>query len=244
MAIISRKEWGARSPRSRVTTTWDRRIEFVVHHSEGPTTQTPRQIQNFHMDSRGWSDVGYNFLVDEDGRIYEGRGWLVIGAHAHSHNTSGIGVCFIGRDGDDVTDKAKASIRWLYDVACRHAGRTLAKRGHGELSHNSTSCPGRTLQRWVDAGMPVVGAPVRPPAKPSTPPAFKRTLRQPPLMRGEDVETWQRRMRARGWRIDVDGWYGPASESVCRAFQKDKRLKVTGDVDRKTWDAAWTAKVT
>src|SRR5918992_2005798 len=100
--IISRAEWGARAPRSRMTTTWDRRTEFVVHHSDGPTTQTPRSIQGFHMDGRGWVDIAYNFLVDRLGRIFEGRGWLTVGAHAEGHNISGLGVCFIGRDGADV----------------------------------------------------------------------------------------------------------------------------------------------
>jgi len=153
--IISRAEWGARAPRARETTTWARRTEFVVHYSEGPTTQTPRQIQNYHMDSNGWSDIGYNFLVDVRGRIYEGRGWLVVGAHAPNHNTSGIGVCFIGRDGD-ATDAAKNAIRWLYDEACRRKGGTLAKRGHRDVT--ATSCPGDQLYAWVRAGMPAPGS--------------------------------------------------------------------------------------
>jgi hypothetical protein len=151
--IISRREWGARAPRSRSTTTWSRRTEFVVHYSAGPTSQTPKQIQAFHMNSNGWSDIGYNFLVDTRGRIYEGRGWLVVGAHADGHNTSGIGVCFIGRNGD-ATAAAKRSIRALYDEARRRKGRALAKRGHGQLPGQATACPGTQLLNWVKAGMP------------------------------------------------------------------------------------------
>jgi hypothetical protein len=149
--IISRAEWGARAPRSRSTVSWSQRREFIVHYSEGPTSQTVRQIQNFHMDGRGWSDVGYNFLVDVSGRIYEGRGWLVVGAHAPDHNTSGIGVCMIGRDGD-ATPAAKRAIRWLYDEAARRAGRSLKKLGHRDVY--ATSCPGNELYAWVRAGMP------------------------------------------------------------------------------------------
>jgi peptidoglycan hydrolase-like protein with peptidoglycan-binding domain len=63
-------------------------------------------------------------------------------------------------------------------------------------------------------------------------------------MSGDDVRTWQRRMRDRGWRIDVDKWYGPESESICRAFQREKGLKVDGVVGPATWAAAWTAPVT
>jgi hypothetical protein len=149
--IISREEWGARAPRSRSTVSWGDRTEFIVHYSEGPTTQSVRSIQNFHMDTRGWSDIGYNFLVDVQGRIYEGRGWLTVGAHAPGHNASGIGVCMIGRDGD-ATSAATRSIRALYDEAGRRAGRNLAKLGHRDVY--ATSCPGDQLYAWVRAGMP------------------------------------------------------------------------------------------
>lgn len=81
------------------------------------------------------------------------------------------------------------------------------------------------------------------PAPPKAPP-FRRTLKQPPLMQGDDVRTWQAQMRRRGWSIDVDGWYGPDSERVCRAFQSDKHLRVTGDVDQATWKATWEAPIT
>lgn len=155
MNIVSRSEWGARQPRNRTTTTWSARTEFVVHYSEGPTTQTPRQIQDFHMDGNGWSDIGYNFLVGADGTIYEGRGWLVIGAHATNHNTAGIGVCFIGRDGD-ATPEARDAIRAMYDEALRLGENTLDKLGHRDVG--STDCPGDELYAWVGEGMPASGA--------------------------------------------------------------------------------------
>ncbi|MFJ6019775.1 N-acetylmuramoyl-L-alanine amidase [Nocardiopsis alba] len=154
--IISRSAWGARAARSVSSTTWSQRTGFTVHYSAGPTSQTPRQIQSFHMDANGWADVGYNFLVDVAGNVYEGRGWLVVGAHAAPHNTTHIGVCFIGRDGD-ATPAAKRAIRALYDEANRRAGRTLSKTYHGGLSGNSTACPGAELRAWVQAGMSVDG---------------------------------------------------------------------------------------
>lgn len=245
MKIITRSQWRARAPRSRSTTSWGRRTEFVVHHSDGPVTQTPRAIQDFHMDGRGWDDVGYNFLVDRGGRIYEGRGWLTIGAHATGHNTSGIGACVIGRDGADITPEARAAVRWLYEEACRRAGRKLSRRGHGELSGNNTACPGRTLLAWVHAGMPVDGAGPPGPAPGGTAPKWPgRYLTQPPTMRGDDVRTWQTKMGRRGWAIAVDGAYGPASERVCRLFQAEKRIRVDGIVGPDTWRAAWAEPVT
>lgn len=103
------------------------------------------------MDGNGWSDIGYNFLVDEDGKVYEGRGWLVVGAHAPDYNSSGIGVCYIGNN--DPTDKAKKAIRGLYEDANRRAGRKLTVLGHREVY--PTACPGSKLQDWINSGMPI-----------------------------------------------------------------------------------------
>nr|WP_260408010.1 peptidoglycan-binding domain-containing protein [Planomonospora venezuelensis] len=63
-------------------------------------------------------------------------------------------------------------------------------------------------------------------------------------MVGEDVRTWQRQMSERGWDIDVDGLYGERSREVCRGFQQEKDLAVTGAVNRATWNAAWQEPVT
>jgi hypothetical protein len=97
-------------------------------------------------------------------------------------------------------------------------------------------------------GTPAKPAPAPAPApKPatSTVPRFPgRLITQPPVMRGDDVRTWQGRMKHRGWVITVDGAYGPKSEKVCRAFQTEKRLTVDGIVGPKTWAAAWTTPIT
>jgi hypothetical protein len=156
--IVTRAGWGARAPKSSIPkTTWSRRTGFAVHHTAGPTTQTVREIQNFQMDGNGWSDIGYNWLVDQDGKVYEGRsgGWLAIGAHAGGQNTAWVGVCWIGTSGiNEPSAAALASIRWLYDEANRLAGRRLNARGHGQVPGQSTECPGSRLRAWIAAGMP------------------------------------------------------------------------------------------
>ncbi|WP_222131028.1 N-acetylmuramoyl-L-alanine amidase [Streptomyces sp. CFMR 7] len=155
--IVSRGSWGARAPKSVVKVPASERRGFVVHYSAGPSSQTVRQIQNYHMDSNGWSDIGYNFLVDTAGRIYEGRGWNNEGAHTSGYNRSHIAVCFIGRDGD-ATKAVKVSIRSLYEKANTVFGRTLSKTYHSALG--STSCPGNEpafLGEFGDAGGRLVG---------------------------------------------------------------------------------------
>lgn len=238
MKIISRADWGARAPRDRSYTTWAHRTEFVVHHSEGPKTQTVRSIQDFHMDGRGWSDVGYNFLVDYRGRAYAGRGWLVIGAHATGHNTSGIGVCVIGRDGADITAAAERTVRELYDEACRRAGRRLAKRGHGDLM--STSCPGDVLRRWVHAGMPDPGGSPAPAPSPPVPDWQETLMRELPTLgagdTGEHVQSVQGLLQARSHpEVAIDGRFGPATTAAVRAVQRWGGVADDGIVGPATW---------
>lgn len=55
-----------------------------------------RFIQTFHIESRNWWDIGYNFLVGGDGEAYEGRGWKSEGAHTYGYNSRSIGIAFIG----------------------------------------------------------------------------------------------------------------------------------------------------
>lgn len=53
-------------------------------------------IQTFHMESRRWDDIGYNFLVGGDGAVYVGRGWDIQGAHTKGYNVKSICIAFIG----------------------------------------------------------------------------------------------------------------------------------------------------
>ncbi|XP_055585850.1 peptidoglycan-recognition protein LE [Uranotaenia lowii] len=55
-----------------------------------------RNIQCFHIESRRWNDIAYNFLVGNDGNVYEGRGWKRIGAHTAGYNSQAIGISFVG----------------------------------------------------------------------------------------------------------------------------------------------------
>lgn len=240
MKIVTRAGWNARDPKNVNAVPWSVRTEFFVHHTDGPTTQTIRSIQDFHMGpQRGWSDVGYNFLVRDDGTIYEGRGWLVVGAHCPDHNRTGISASYIGKNAP--TEAALRSIRWLYDEACRRAGRKLRKLGHGDRF--ATECPGPKLQAWVDAGMPVgdVEKPPKVVVKDGVPQWPGRTLKvAEPMQRGDDVKTWQAKLAARGWELDVDGWYGPASRTVCFGYQRATGLPDTGEVDRATWQMTWS----
>jgi peptidoglycan recognition protein len=100
---VPRDEWGARTPR-RINKRDPLSPFLLVHHGGiANYSSTPegsaaiiRSYQDLHMDQRGWDDIGYSFLIGEDGRVYEGRGWDRVGAHAPQYNHVSIGVCFLG----------------------------------------------------------------------------------------------------------------------------------------------------
>ncbi|MEU1895995.1 peptidoglycan-binding protein [Streptomyces pristinaespiralis] len=226
LQIISRSQWGARPPRDEDRVTPSQRTGFAVHYSAGPTSQTPRAIQNYHMDGNGWWDIGYNFLVDRSGRIFEGRGWMTVGAHAKDYNTSHFGVCFIGRDGD-ATQAAKNSIRSLYFKANDYAGKTLTRTYHSAIG--STQCPGNDLRTWVRNGMPgttypiVGGSPVyngEPPGDGSA----------GGLTDVRSIASQQRAVNGLGYTppLDVDGLFGPLTNTGVKWLQTKVGVSADG----------------
>jgi peptidoglycan hydrolase-like protein with peptidoglycan-binding domain len=226
LQIISRGQWGARPPRDEDFASPSERTGFAVHYSAGPTSQTPRAIQNYHMDGNGWWDIGYNFLVDRSGRIFEGRGWMTVGAHATGFNTSHFGVCFIGRDGD-ATQTAKDSIRSLYYAANEYAGRALTRTYHSAIG--STACPGNDLRSWVRNGMPgttypiVGGQPVYNGEPPSDGSAGGLTSVR-------SIASQQSAVNGLGYspQLDVDGVFGPLTNAGVKWLQANVGVSADG----------------
>lgn len=108
--MFTRAQWGASEllPYADCEPAYATRLErFVVHHTAGTNSYNAgdspaiiRGIQAYHVNGRGWCDVGYNFLVDKYGQIFEGRRGgadkLVIGVHASGQNTGGVGISVLG----------------------------------------------------------------------------------------------------------------------------------------------------
>lgn len=74
---------------------------FIVHHSAGQTTSSDfaavvRSYYDLHTGTNGWDDIGYNWLIDGNGIVYEGRGQGLQGAHFSCMNENTIGICVIG----------------------------------------------------------------------------------------------------------------------------------------------------
>jgi len=174
--IISRSEWGADEDYrfDGDTEVWPAEYEkvtkFIVHHTAGSTGEDNpeaviRGIYYWHAVGRDWGDIGYNYLIDTKGNIYQGRfgGNGVIGAHAYdeindlSYNRGTMGVSILGnyQTGDNLTS---ASRQALTDLMAKKAqffgiepeGKSVFHEeeipnivGHRDV--DATSCPGDNI---------------------------------------------------------------------------------------------------
>lgn len=154
VTLVSRQDWGARPPRSATPLNFSRVGKFIIHYSGASRSQTVRSIQNYSMDTKGYSDIDYNYII-KDGTIYIGRGDN-IGGHTLNNNSTSIGACVIGQDGD-ATEADFAAIRDLYEWVCNRVGRRLRVMGHRDANPGQTDCPGDQIEAWINAGMPVSG---------------------------------------------------------------------------------------
>ncbi|XP_077301951.1 peptidoglycan-recognition protein LC-like [Arctopsyche grandis] len=103
LRTISRSEWLAQPPSGELDVMTTPVPYVIITHTatEGCKDQAQctfrvRFIQTFHIESRSWFDIGYNFAIGGDGSAYEGRGWDKAGAHTKGYNAKSIGIGLIG----------------------------------------------------------------------------------------------------------------------------------------------------
>lgn len=107
-ASISQETWRVGLPAPTGTVTPNSVHNIIVHHSAGSNTSTDyfnivRNIYLYHTQTNKWDDIGYNYLIAQDGTLFEGRdgrgiveGDNVLGAHFCSSNTGTMGICLLG----------------------------------------------------------------------------------------------------------------------------------------------------
>jgi flagellar hook assembly protein FlgD len=184
-SIIMRSAWGADESIRRAPPRYATAVRFaVVHHTAGTNNYTRTQsaaivrgIEIYHVKGNGWNDIGYNFLVDKYGQVFEGRyGGIdknVIGAHAEGFNTGSFGVAMIGTYSSAAPPAAAQTalenlLAWRLDVAHVDPLSTLtvASGGNpkfpagvpvvlravsGHRDTGPTTCPGNALYARLGA---------------------------------------------------------------------------------------------
>ena len=109
--VTTREEWGANPAYLNWAPDYAPAEHVIVHHTAGTNNYTPEQspaivrgIYYYHAVVLGWGDIGYNFLVDKYGQVFEGRygtldsdpGAMVVGGHAYGANTGTMGISMMG----------------------------------------------------------------------------------------------------------------------------------------------------
>ena len=120
--------------------------ELIVHCSATPEGKdySVDTIRQWHLQ-RGFSDIGYHYVIYRDGSIHIGRDESIIGAHCTGHNTNSIGVCYIGgcaSDGktpkDTRTSEQKQSlVKLLKELKTKYPQASI----HGHRDFSSKACP-------------------------------------------------------------------------------------------------------
>lgn len=195
-------------------------MRHVVIHHTADGNASPEAIHRWHI-ARGWSGIGYHFVIDKDGVVYRGRPYWARGAHCDGSNNA-TGVVLVGDfTTTSPTDKQVMALRSLLFFLTAKEGSLTIKR-HCDL--NPTSCPGRYFPWPINIS--------------SDENIHKQ--RMPLLKRGMSgraVSVLQTELNERGFRVDVDGKFGAQTEAAVKRFQKKCNMRVDGVVGRKTWAA-------
>jgi uncharacterized protein with LGFP repeats len=184
--IISRSQWGGNSVPPRGTPDYGEVQMAFVHHTVTANAYAPEDsagivlgIARFHRDSNGWNDIGYNFLVDRYGQIFEGRAGgvdlPVVGAQTQGYNSLSTGIACLGTftsvaQTPEGMDALARLIGWklsLHGIPTEGSITVTSPGGpsnrfpsgtsvtferiSGHRDGNSTSCPGDVLYGQLEA---------------------------------------------------------------------------------------------
>ncbi len=188
--VQPRSAWNARP--ARCSSNDPNKYRMAIHHTFTPPSSSGgyeariRSIQAYHQDTRGWCDIGYHFLVTEDGRVWEGRPVDTMGAHVAHQNTGNIGISFVGcfqKGACDGISSSNVPTQAAIEAA-GHVMHALAQKfgispstsdikGHRDYSGASTECPGDGLEGSIPdlisiadgAAQPTPQGPTEPPGR-------------------------------------------------------------------------------
>ncbi|HSS73908.1 MAG TPA: N-acetylmuramoyl-L-alanine amidase [Gaiellaceae bacterium] len=260
--IVPRSEWRANEAIKRAPPRYAKTVSLaIVHHTAGTNSYGPsasaaivRGIELYHVRGNHWNDIGYNFLVDRYGQVFEGRaGGIdrnVIGAQAQGFNTGSVGVALIGNynTGNVTSAERKALVSlvaWRLDVAHvdplgtvdwvsggnpkYRPGKTVELRAiSGHRDTGFTSCPGTRLY----SQLPSIAANVAATGLPKIyAPVVKGSL-------GGPISFSAQLSQPRGWTVTVRD---PGGTAVARGTGRGAAIAWTwNSAGRRGGNYAWT----
>lgn len=266
--ILSRSTWTSTSA-SGAGFTWSRIRGLVCHYPAagkdiGVISASAEQAKfrgwrNYHVNGRGWADIGYNYGITQAGRIYSLRGNRV-GAHCSGHNSTSVGVLFMVGDNEALTAEAKKAFKSLR-AYLRNQGAGSGVWGHQQMSGASTRCPGPYIMSDIRDGSLKAGTG----GGAATPgsgggggggkyesPSAKHKVGSRAMGMydgGTDVNWYQRRMYKIGYDVTpkkdgtFDSLFGTEMDKFTRQLQEKAGIAVDGLAGEDTIAAARAADV-
>jgi N-acetyl-anhydromuramyl-L-alanine amidase AmpD len=221
----------------------ERAVDRVFLHcsaSDRPEHDDVGVMRDWHVDGRGWSDVGYHYFIRKDGTVQAGRPLERIPAAQAGNNAGTIAICLHGLARERFTKAQYRSLITLCDEIDAAYGGMVTFHGHCEVS--SKACP--VFPYRVVLGLDVHGnRTLAPTASPGRPGAAEATAAAGPgpvlrlTARGEAVQRLQAALAQAGQELEEDGIFGQETLAAVRAFQRERGLRVDGIVGPRTWAA-------
>ena len=153
--IESREKWGEKTP-SYSNMEYDWHYDAIVIHHSGDSGHTnPREIEQLHMSTRSWDDVGYHFMVNPEGEYFEGRRLIYKGSHVGGANSRKIGILVMGDfhpqwwdlDDDELSERQKAATIALIHGLKNFFPGISTLGGHRDFKESE--CPGDRLYSQI-----------------------------------------------------------------------------------------------
>lgn len=127
--------------------------KIIIHCSATPEGRavTVDTMRNWHKQ-RGFSDIGYHYVIGLDGSVYNGRNVELSGAHCLGHNRNSIGICYVGGCDKNMNPKdtrtaaqEAALVKLIRSLKVRYPSATV--HGHNEFA--AKACPSFDVQKWI-----------------------------------------------------------------------------------------------
>jgi len=158
--VISRHTWTRAAPRtweadpmagvSRITIHHDGMTPFTTS-SQSAAAQRLERIRRAHVSSNGWADIGYHFVIDPGGRVWEARPLALQGAHVKYNNEHNLGVMVMGNYDRQVPTNAASITLDQFVSAMMQRYRVPVSRVFTHQELRPTACPGKSLQRVMES---------------------------------------------------------------------------------------------
>lgn len=213
---------------------------IAIHHS-ATTSGSAEAFANYHVNTLSWPGIGYHFVIDKSGTIYQCHDLEVISYHVGNHNARAVGICMIGNFviESPTESQMKAALELTNDLLKQLNLSVHNVWGHNEFSgHAGTLCPAIDMNQFRTRLM-------------TTYQHLNKTIERSPTYvvetkrtylsqgdQGDDVLQLQKSLKKLGFDpIYLDGIFGPATYRALIRFQRYARISVDGIAGPETWEA-------